>query len=373
MTGAPAAWAAAITDPQLRAGVRAQCPACDLFQLRERAGKAPFELFIQGVPVPVPAPGFKRIDDPLIPRDVRAAEPSVFRITFLPKFTGAMETTTTQRLANIVRRMALTNEVQTVVDVLRAHVERCERDGREECEYPPIEALTSAVVASAFLVGDSGRELWTAAHCVRDAIKAQLRAQRLRLKHWLADPRQRLSFYMFDSRGEVLLMPSASGARVLRVGQSTQSSRDFAVLELDQALPRPGLKVARRALKTGEAVFSLGYPGRTGGEDAYKNANEARRSGTRYPFDDAPGNELRVTFGYVVDSKLRGILMDAGAGSSGGPGLTADGRVVGVNSRVGYRVFGRIKDPATLNVLRGLYLAKPTFTRERQQTSESNR
>ena len=127
---------------------------------------------------------------------------------------------------------------------------------------------------------------------------------------------------------------AAKGIRIVDDGSNAMCGHDVAVIVLDRALANPTTSIRPTAPVMGERLTAVGW-GRT--QDGYPLTKQMRTgipvlaaSAGVFSYTRAGGSVLKAT---LTDGEL-GVGESVCNGDSGGPLLDADGKIVGIVSRV---------------------------------------
>ena len=333
-----------ITDASVRQSIQGICPHCSQDQLvyilqRERVTQK--NSVDEGGKI-ANVQGFLPLTAPEVPPAVRQAGRSIFQIFVISSDQSLSPRVSVRWRARFLSSLGApaNNTALRNAALAQAFFAHCQENRRSECSVP-IQTQGILNVGSAFLVGPSGRQLWTANHVMGKAIRELGRGvKESQMIPKLIASKARFRIALFDGEGNLVATPWSNSIRIVGsvakypMGDTTPTfpPGDSLELELEKPLALPGLTSATRSVSLFDPLFHLGYPDCTGCKSMYPEEGWLKE-GTRYPFLDARGAELRVTLGEVF--RLRSGLIsyaDAATGMSGGPTLNAAGEVLGVNS-----------------------------------------
>lgn len=300
--------------------------------------------------------GFKKIEDPALPAQVRATSDSVFEIRIVSEENLediVVLNLTEPKNKDIDQRMRENpnlDELERIVFIKQ--FERCRRE-QIETACP---LYTGIEKATGFLVKD-GSQIMTNAHVVNRILKLQARQQGkpvpelLKTSPWV-------SVFLFNKEGKLVFDPYLNRPSLVKfetpskLGLTSPSGwyaedTDYVVVQLPKVLGKP-LKIAAAA-KTGEMLYRLGYASCTGCElnpnQANPELNRDRGAGLnsngvglywsrgKSQALDVVQSLLRIPSEFFSLSKKENFLFfaaDAQIGMSGGPILNEAGEVVGV-------------------------------------------
>ena len=334
---------AEITDAFAKEQVRKLCPECNDDQLVQTLIKERSMLNRIGLKNLSKTQGFLSPEDVSIPEKVRAVAKSVLYMMIISR-----DSSTIRKLSMTLLKEHLPSikefkspAGQKIHALVSAYFIKCEQDRQEVCAIP---GLPTGMVGagSAFLMGASGKELWTANHVMEEAIRqAAGNSESGSVIPDLIARKIKFDVLLFDSEGRLVVTPWTNSVRIVAASSPVPMSPNATVpqidglkLELENPLSIPGLSFADSPANVEETVFHLGYPVCTGCEDHYVSDEQWLQVGTRFPFQDARGSELRITVGEIYQQNpVLTSNADAVHGMSGGPAVNASGMVVGINSR----------------------------------------
>jgi hypothetical protein len=290
-------------------------------------------------------PGFYTADKAQIPAKVKEAGKSVFSLIVLSEDEKQYPEFFTHVLNEKYLLWSKSPDAQTrrVAQVAKAYFDHCKSLRQALCRAP---LKTGAIAGgSGILIGPGGTELWTAGHVFEEPFRQALQSLSLNDVQDLVRLGRTFKTIIFDSEGRLVAHPfnnklklvySASGAIVPRANPETKV--DNIKFELEKPIGR-GLEIAP-AIKPGENIYSVGYPACTGCAATYGSLTEKVMSGSRFPHPDAGQFDQQFTLGQVLglDGNLINTDADANGGMSGGAALDEEGRVLGINSAVGFTI-----------------------------------
>lgn len=293
--------------------------------------------------------GFLQLESANVPPMVRSGADSIFRIVIPMEAMKRTLGISVFRGDWIIRSLRKrTPDFRTTATILQ--IENCQRHQRFWGLFDFVrdrECVISAGYAdgTAFLA-KNGRTLYTARHLMKYEIGFQTVMRKWPPDDW--------PFFLFDRNG--VLVYDATRDPVRPVRDLTPENDVFAI-ELSRDIGQP-LKIKSTSLNLGERVFAVGFPTCTGcSENTALTTPEMHKDfSDRSPRPNADGKSLRVSLGRVVDEEYfnevygqdassfdsqRFIFTNADCvrGNSGGPDLSADGEVIGVQSHSSFQKF----------------------------------
>lgn len=267
-------------------------------------------------------PGFHSLNENWVPDAVRKASKSVYSIfvfSIKPELSDDQTPSLVGTFKDFYHPPA---RLDSFFDqMIRAHIGACPEKGGCQVSW------SGMASGSAFLVGESGRELWTANHIFTPVTENGVLEDLKNIEIYIFDENQKLVAHPFNN--SFRLVSTANAGPIPRDGSCAM---DFVKLELKNPIGR-GLRLAKEVPEAGAPVYHLGYPNRTGDERDYKNNGEWLNQGTRYPFPDAKGETLSVTAGVILPQHKENMILsnaDGTNGMSGGVGVNEEGEALAI-------------------------------------------
>jgi S1-C subfamily serine protease len=275
--------------------------------------------------------GFYLVSATQVPEKVRQASGSVFRV-LVPLDADAQEWETSLGRGPAYRLfISVFSGDEMMAAALDSQIAACEKvQGLINVAGTKCRVPTRFSAGSGFLAGN-GHTLWTAAHVLFNL--PMLNASTTQ-KNW--------PVYIFDADGKLIVDPNVDAALPL----VTNSKLDYVSLQLPKDIGAP-LQPATASAQNGDRIFALGYPTCTGCTQPVglqPNDGGIVDLSDRSPQPNSDGKSLLVSMGRVYGgAQTFETSVDVIFGNSGGPGLNANGEVVGIAVDSGKLKYGNAR------------------------------